>query len=249
MKASRLTNWIKGFSIIELLIAIIIIGILVAVIIPRLATRSELARQRTAKSDLEHIRNAEERAGIDTGYYYRIYILDDNKGGDGIGTGVYNDINDGIRDEILNSVAQNPLRIFINVNNGEFLPDTAAYIQYRNLTENETSYGWNGRYITWQRDIYGFDRDAQGNFIPNDIPDDPWNHDYLFFTQKGLVLEPFGEIVPSCSLDINGNFSTGATYDCLRFDRFTVLSLGGDGLPGSQPNYIFGSGDDLIEQW
>ena len=249
MKAFRLKNLVKGFSIIELLIAIIIIGILVAVIIPRLATRSELARQRTAKSDLEHIRNAEERAGIDTGYYYRMYVLDDNPGGDGIGTGGTNDINDGVHDEILNTIAQNTMRIFINVNNGEFLPDAAAFLQYRKMTENETGFGWNGRYITWQRDIYGFNRDAQGNLIPNDIPDDPWNHDYLFFTQKGLVLEPNGEIVPSCSIDTNGNFSTGATYDCLRYDRFTVLSLGGDGLPGSQPDYIFGTGDDLIEQW
>jgi prepilin-type N-terminal cleavage/methylation domain-containing protein len=249
MKAFRLKNWIKGFSIIELLIAIIIIGILVAVIVPRLATRSELARQRAAKSDMEHIRNAEERAGIDTGYYYRMYVLDDNIGGDAIGSGATNDINDGVRDESLNTIAQNPIRLFINVTTGDFLPDTAAVIQYRNLTENETGFGWTGRYITWQRDIYGFDRNAQGNLIPNDLPDDPWNHDYLFFTAKGLVLEPYGVIVPSCGLDSFGNFFSAATYDCLRFDRFTVLSLGGDGLPGSQPDYIFGTGDDLIEQW
>lgn len=249
MKASCLKKWIKGFSIIELLIAIIIIGILVAVIIPRLATRSELARQRTAKADLEHIRNAQEHAGIDTGYYYRIYVLDDNIGGDLIGSGANNDINDGIRDEILNTIAQFPMRIFINIRTGEFIPDTAAFIQYRNMTENETSFGWNGRYITWQRDIFGFDYDAQGNLIPNDIPDDPWNHDYLFFTEKGLVLEPDGIIVDTCGIDALGNFSAGGSYDCLRFDRYTVLSLGGDGLPGSQPDYIFGTGDDLIEQW
>jgi prepilin-type N-terminal cleavage/methylation domain-containing protein len=249
MKASCLKKWIKGFSIIELLIAIIIIGILVAVIIPRLATRSELARQRTAKSDLEQIRNAQERAGIDTGYYYRIYVLDDNIGGDGIGSGATNDINDGIRDEALNTIAQNPIRLFINVNTGEFLPDTAAVIQYTNLIGNETSFGWNGRYITWQRDIYGFDHDAQGNLIPDDIPDDPWNHDYLFFTSRGLVLEPYGVIVDACGIDSFGNLSSGGSYDCLRFDRFTLLSLGGDGLPGSQPDYIFGTGDDLIEQW
>jgi len=55
MKAFSLKKSLQGFTIIELLIAIIIIGILVAVIIPRLATRSELARQRAAKYDLEHI--------------------------------------------------------------------------------------------------------------------------------------------------------------------------------------------------
>lgn len=249
MKAFRLKKWIKGFSIIELLIAIIIIGILVAVIVPRLATRSELARQRAAKTDLEHIRNAEERAGIDTGYYYRMYVLDDNIGGDAIGTGATNDINDGVRDEFLNTIAQNPVRIFIGVNDGDLLPDPSAVILYQKLTQNETGFGWNGRYITWQRDEFGFNQGVPGNNLPNDVPDDPWNHDYLFFTPKGLVLEPYGVMAPSCGVDSYGNFFSAGTYDCLRFDRFTVLSLGGDGLPGSQPDYIFGTGDDLIEQW
>ena len=45
----------KGFSIIELLIILILIGILVAIIIPRIATRTELARQKTAMADLESI--------------------------------------------------------------------------------------------------------------------------------------------------------------------------------------------------
>ncbi len=249
MKAVSLNKSRKGFSIIELLIAIIIIGILVAVIVPRLATRSEIARQRAAKSDLEQMRNAEEHAGIDSGYYYRIYVLDDNPGGDLIGTGGLNDINDGIRDEVLNQIALNPIRIFINVNTGEFMPDTSAINLYQDLIANETSFGWQGRYITWQKDFYGFQRDAQGNPIPNDIADDPWAHDYLFFTDKGLVLEPYGEIVPGCSLDGNGNFVAGATYDCLRFDRFTLLSMGANGLPGADPNYVFGTGDDIIEQW
>ncbi len=85
MRLSGINKTFKGFTIIEILIAIIIIGILVAIIIPRLATRADLARRRAAESDIEEIRKAQEHAGIDTGYYYRLYVLDDNPGGDGYG--------------------------------------------------------------------------------------------------------------------------------------------------------------------
>jgi len=129
------------------------------------------------------------------------------------------------------------------------LSDVSSISLYNDMVRNETSFGWNGRYITWQQDLAGFDMDAQGDLIPNDIPDDPWGRDYLFFTSQGLVLEPDGEIVESCSKDADGNFSAGGTYDCKRFDRFTLLSLGLDGVPGSSPDFIFGDGDDLIEQW
>ncbi|HPB32758.1 MAG TPA: hypothetical protein PLB62_15005, partial [Candidatus Sumerlaeota bacterium] len=202
------------------------------------ATRTELARKRACQSDLEHIRNAQERAGIDTGYYYRLYILNDNPGGDGIGFGQTNDINDGLRDEVLNTVAQNPTRMFINVLTGELYNDASSTVLYNRMVENETAYGWQGRYITWQQD-----------FNENDIPDDPWSRDYLFFTQAGLVLEPDGIIVESCSIDAIGNIVSGGTWNCKRFDRFTLLSLGPDGLPGSGPSTDFGTGDDLYQQW
>ena len=73
----------KAFSIIELLVAMIILGILVAIIVPVLASRTEQARLRKAEADLERIQNALETASIDTGYYYRIHVLDDGPGGDG----------------------------------------------------------------------------------------------------------------------------------------------------------------------
>lgn len=238
MISSGLKKKMKAFTIIELLIAIIIIGILVAVIIPRLATRSELARIRAAQTDLEHLRNAEERAGIDTGYYYRLYVLDDNPGGDGIGTGQTDDVNDGLRDEVFNTVADNPIRMYINVSTGELYNDTSSIIIYNKMVENETAFNWNGRYITWNQD-----------FNQNDIPDDPWNHDYLFFTIEGLVLEPDGIIIDSCTVDSNGDIVAGGDYDCRRFDRFTMLSLGPDGLPGNGLGTDFGTGDDIIQQW
>ncbi|MCX7001537.1 MAG: prepilin-type N-terminal cleavage/methylation domain-containing protein [Candidatus Sumerlaeota bacterium] len=248
MKIMGLKKALRGFSIIELLIAIIIIGILVAIIIPRLATRSEQARIRAAESDLEEIRKAEEHAGIDTGYYYRLYVLDDNRGGDGYGWGDSRDVNDGILDEAgglfnpaygNNQTKQNIQYIFINVNDGQLC--ATANVIYNKLLDNETAFGWNGRYITWHKD-----------FNKNDIPDDPWNHDYLFFTPAGLVLEPDGVVIPTCSVDAtNGNIIAGGTYNCIRFDRFVVLSLGPNGLPGDGGTDInaFGTGDDIIQKW
>ena len=248
MKIMGLKKAFRGFSIIELLIAIIIIGILVAIIVPRLATRSEQARRRAAESDLEEIRKAEEHAGIDTGYYYRLYVLDDNRGRDGYGWGDSMDVNDGLGDETINHVALNPTRMYINYTTGDIYPDISASIIYTRMMQNETAFNWNGRYITWHKDS---DR--------NDIPDDPWGHDYLFFTPKtwslssigALVLEPYGIVVQSCSIDANGNVVSGGDYKCDIFDRFVILSLGANGLPGdgSGPGATFGTGDDIIQKW
>lgn len=240
MRHSGINKAFKGFTIIEILIAIIIIGILVAIIVPRLATRADLARRRGAESDIEEIRKAQEHAGIDTGYYYRLYVLDDNPGGDGYGTGNANDINDGLRDEFLNQIASNPIRMFISPTTGQMFNDTSAVRIYAKMVDNETSFGWQGRYLTWHND-----------YNNNDIPDDPWNRDYLFFTQEGLVLEPDGLIVDSCGFLADGTPVVGGSYNCRKFDRFTVLSLGANGVPGDGGADVdaLGTGDDIFQQW
>jgi type IV pilus assembly protein PilA len=54
----------RGFTLIELLMVIVIIGILVAVLIPRFANSREKAFVATMKSDLRNLATAEES------YYY-----------------------------------------------------------------------------------------------------------------------------------------------------------------------------------
>lgn len=255
----RIKKGQTGFSILELLVAIIIIGILASIIIPRLATRAEMAREKTAMTDMQHIQDALERAAIDTGYFYRLYVLDDNPGGDNYksyfppthASGDQDEVLDGVRDESLSDYGNNT-QIFINTRTGDF---EANYVTlYARLTDNETSFGWVGRYITWNRDNAGFL--GRGDTLPgatradlaNDIPDDPWGNDYLFFTPAGIVLEPEGEIAEQFTGKNN------KVYDTKVFDRPTILSLGPNGLPadGDDPGTEdgkFGRGDDLIRQF
>lgn len=46
-------NFEKGFTLIEILLVVIIIGILVSLVAPRLAGRSEEARKQAAKADID----------------------------------------------------------------------------------------------------------------------------------------------------------------------------------------------------
>ena len=228
----------SGFSIIELLVAIIIIGLLIAVIVPILSMRTKEAQHGAAMSDMQHIQDAQERAGIDTGYFYRLYVLDDEWAGDGYGLGDPADVRDGLLDEWANRIYQNPRSIFVDLKTGEFLINAENFYDNNIRLANETAFNWHGRYITWQRDRN-----------QDDIGDDPWGNNYLFFTKVGVVLEPDGEI-----RDVYIG-KDGLSYDAKVFDRPTILSLGPDGLPGSGRDPVsgqltnFGDPDDLKRQF
>jgi general secretion pathway protein G len=67
MSANRCNN--RGFTLIELMVVIIILGILAGLIVPRIMGRPEEARQMKAKVQIESIETALKLYKLDNGYY------------------------------------------------------------------------------------------------------------------------------------------------------------------------------------
>ncbi len=59
----------KGFSLIEVMVVVVIIGILAALIVPRIISRPEQARIVKAKSDITAIVSALQLYKLDNGFY------------------------------------------------------------------------------------------------------------------------------------------------------------------------------------
>jgi prepilin-type N-terminal cleavage/methylation domain-containing protein len=275
---NRLRGPRAGFSIIELLVAIIIIGILVAILIPLVSQRSEQARVARVQSDLEHIAEAMQRVGIDTGYYIRLIALNDllfgdadinGSGGVGFNRGFNpNDIADGLTDyfpNVANPFYQFPTAnsLFIDQATGLFAGNDPFTGTYRGtptrdaiilrLIAAESRYDatgrWGGPYLSFRSDSTLYN-----NIVaPTGVPTDPWGNDYILFTRRGMFVEPNGIIAESVSQLASGGFAPGGPYDCLVFDRPTVLSLGPNGTPGNgvpaSADGVFGRADDYFRQF
>lgn len=246
----------RGFSIVEIVVALLIIGVLTLILIPIYNTQVEKSRLAACDSDLERIADAQTRACIDLSYYLRVFALDDVRT-----LGASNSIDAEFSNGEFANVADNAnklLNIFIDPRTGMF--STTAASKYYSKWNNNSASGvpptmeildWNGPYLAIQRD--------EATTVPltnwtiptpdftkvhiKGIPNDPWGNDYLFFTKAGLLIEPDGVFVSTYNYRDAGG--TVWPLNCLVFNRPTILSLGPNGAPGDPASaYQFGQGDD-----
>lgn len=59
----------RGFSLIEIMVVVVILGILAALVVPKIVSRPEEARIVKAKQDVLAIQNAMELYKLDNGFY------------------------------------------------------------------------------------------------------------------------------------------------------------------------------------
>lgn len=244
-----------GFTIVEMAVVVLIIGILVTIMVPVLTRRSAEAKVSVAKMDLQQLGDAEERAHTDTGYMYRLDVLNDGPKYDYVANTASNNVIQGIMDNAI--TIDNlygggaPFTIFISLDTQSFPANQLA--QFNRLLRDETSFGWNGPYMNFTTDA---------NY--NDWPDDPWGNDYLLFTINGVIYPPtdgtrltiqeqgwqFRTEGPPVQAHVSAGGTTVYSYRAAYlFDRPTLLSLGPNGLPGNGTTDAtdgYGKGDDIF---
>lgn len=251
----------RGFTIVEVVITFIIIGILTAVMVPTLINRSREAKIHACEQELQHLADAEERAAIDTGYLYRVFVLNDTD------KPVTNDQtykNHSILNLTNTMVATTNPNMKVSYSNLTTLFISTKAIAPKNgqdyyesgmqttilsrLTSDITRFNWNGPYVNWSADAN-----------KNDWPDDPWGNDYLFFTRQGVIYPPDPNSTDnntdkSFQFQTTGppiNGATGPAPAIDIFDRPTFLSLGPNGVPGPDAagNPVYGQGDDIVRSF
>lgn len=68
-RPSRSPRWTRGFTLIEILVVVVILGILAGLIVPRIMDRPDQARVVAAKNDINAIMNALKLYRLDNGIY------------------------------------------------------------------------------------------------------------------------------------------------------------------------------------
>ena len=253
-----------GFSIVELLIAVMIIAILALLLVPTVNRRAHEARLAAAQRELEAIATAEERVAADIGYYVRLFMLDDVARGDGRGLGNAADVHDGIGDEYkLNEYYRNSDRLFFLPTDHHLLTDqeTENVLETVFKFEDAQNSGETNYTPVWSGPYYTIHRDESFPWVgpiinPNlyqqnpGIPTDPWGRDYLLIMpgepgtglNGGFVLEPDGVVFEQHTF---GGIQASAT----NFDRPAIVSFGPDSLPGDGAGLPLGEGDDLVREF
>jgi len=172
----------SGFSLLEILIALVSVGILSVLAVNRYTSRSEEARISSAKAEEKAIADAERQCEIDTGYFVTLRALDDEPG---IGSSIQGGITQyKIESELLGG------GYFAIDTDGSF--NTGSIFPYAN---------WKGPYINYQN----IDTTGSPISLSNyGSPIDPWGHPYRLFTP--LILTNPGIINNQTETNYTGLF-------------------------------------------
>ena len=247
----------RGFSLIELLIAVLIIGILSSLAVVVVSERAQDARIKATRAEMIAFRDALQHASFDTGYYFRLYALDDVEGGDGIAHSSDIGLDDRV-DGLLDEQERNPQfqNIFISIQTGALYDLVRANTIWDRIELNETQFNWQGAYVAWKNEIERAESQTYDSRVIYGYPLDPWGNPYFLFTQQGFVDEQEGEILTETTSQqtIEDAIGIDRQFTPRRFDRMTIISLGPDGEVGdadeiNPANTDIGRGDDIVVQW
>lgn len=265
MKINRQRR-VAGVTMTELLVVVVVVALLATLAVPVYTHQAAKARLAATQYEMKQIAQSMERVAMDTGYFIRLYALNDGFTGDAVPNADPNDrlggVADNSRTDAIDSrqIYHRSNEIFLTTELGLEPPNGVAL--FEQLVRDETAFGWDGPYMNWHRDVNG-----------NDWPDDPWGNDYMFFSFFGATFPPADRDDPFDNFDQNGPImvdegpeyqvsqtgSTGGGTVVTRefqtsgiFDRPVILSLGPNGLPGdgtNNPNDGYGRGDDIIYEF
>lgn len=234
----------RGFTLTEMLVVMVIIGLLATIAIPVYISRMEDARVRLAKGEEREIAQAEEQCALIHGYYVPFQVLDDLPE-----PPPYTRTGDTLYDDSRSQIyLVNPLiRPELQKGRQFQLDSTTARIQ--RMVDS-----WEGPFLNPQRVYTGTQVDPRDpNWINRlDFPLDPWGTPYLFYSPLGII--------GSSAYKSNGDFSNltisfsdgaipSSDTDARGFDRYAVVSygrnlLGDNDTPNDKDDviYLFGTG-------
>lgn len=247
----------RGFTLTELLVVMVIIGLLATIIIPVYIARMEDAKVRLARAECRELAQAEEQCAIIHGFYVPLQVLDDSPM-DPRNAGQEGDIIDNENGAIF---AINPLiRPDVQRNNGQ--PTFAQGLSGSNNRVRNMIEHWQGPFLTFQRvyDVPGGTTDPKpGDPLWNtsqqsrfDFPLDPWSEPYRFYSPLGVIGTSSLNTSPG-----SGGYNTIQYFDGLlttngnrRLPRYAVVSFGRDSLPDVDAGgNLSTNNDDVVYQF
>ena len=216
----------KGFTILEVLITVIIIGVLVAVAVSRYTQRSDDAKYNTARSEMAQLVKSEQAVELDTGYYVSLRVLNDT------------------HSTLPSNNSMGWWEYAIEYEYGYVIDTSGAYALTR--TNSNLAGEWQGPYMQFKQK--GPQSNLLGVYTNDDVPEN--NSE----TKYGIPVDPWGTPYRLYGPYYNNAFNPGVNNPDITltpgfmFDRFAIVSFGKNttrdfdkGLPGSG-----NIGDDII---